>query len=612
MALQVWLPLNGDTRNYGCSNVNGVYTQPGGFSYENGKIGKCLRIANGGSNALTYSGLVGLTTWSICCWMKLSSSDPTPSYQDMFSLGIDNNGATSGAGFRFEHRNISGTLQIVTTKLTTYGSTTNSYYTFYGDNTNLSNLWAHVVVTNDGTNYKTYVNGILKNTTAINLFTATTSKLTGELSLGQANTYCWLNDIRVYDEALSEKEIKEISKALIVHYPMNGGGKGLPNYLVNSNFYNKTNSWGGVNGSSVSVVKKDGRNTITATKGTSNMLICQNMSTYSYTKNTTITFTISADVYTEVEGTLNVGNWITTTEASGWQGMNLTEIWNTPNTLHVGWNHISVTHKNASKQYTGTIITGFGYTGTTCYFTNIKFEFSDKETPWMPYTGDAIYNKYVGSIAKEYDTSGFGNHGTVVGSLELTSDTPRYNIATLFQKAGYLDNPNFKMDLYAFTLTFWVNFQTPTSQHFLFGTFDSWTSNGIGIWRDTATPLKYTFLIRSNTASSYTTSAMTVSALNIWNFMVISYDGTLFKGYLNGVLQFSVTYGGNGYVINKNLMVGNSKYNSTPASENEECILSDFRIYATALSDADILELYKTSASIDDKGNLLTYEIVEG
>jgi hypothetical protein len=39
--------------------------------------------------------------------------------------------------------------------------------------------------------------------------------------------------------------------------------------------------------------------------------------------------------------------------------------------------------------------------------------------------------------------------------------------------------------------------------------------------------------------------------------------------------------------------------------------LSDFRIYGTALFNEDILELYKTGATIDNNGNIYTGEYIE-
>ena len=52
-------------------------------------------------------------------------------------------------------------------------------------------------------------------------------------------------------------------------------------------------------------------------------------------------------------------------------------------------------------------------------------------------------------------------------------------------------------------------------------------------------------------------------------------------------------------------------YNGTPNSETDSAQISDFRFYATALSDTDIKELYNTSASIDNVGNIHTYEFKE-
>lgn len=45
---------------------------------------------------------------------------------------------------------------------------------------------------------------------------------------------------------------------------------------------------------------------------------------------------------------------------------------------------------------------------------------------------------------------------------------------------------------------------------------------------------------------------------------------------------------------------------------NANCLMSDFRVYATCLSDADIKELYNTPVSIANNGTMLVAgEIVE-
>ena len=44
---------------------------------------------------------------------------------------------------------------------------------------------------------------------------------------------------------------------------------------------------------------------------------------------------------------------------------------------------------------------------------------------------------------------------------------------------------------------------------------------------------------------------------------------------------------------------------------NFEGYVCDYREYATALSADDIKELYNTEASIDNKGNIFTYQLIE-
>lgn len=42
-------------------------------------------------------------------------------------------------------------------------------------------------------------------------------------------------DVRIYNNALSPQEIKEISKGLVLHYPLNRQGWGQENLLLNTN-----------------------------------------------------------------------------------------------------------------------------------------------------------------------------------------------------------------------------------------------------------------------------------------------------------------------------------------------------------------------------------------
>ena len=88
------------------------------------------------------------------------------------------------------------------------------------DNKASKDIWYHMAFTTDGTTNKAYLNGVLQatNTTGSSYLN---QYLTGYVRVGETNNInAIMDDLRIYDECLSPKQIKELSKGLIAHYKL--------------------------------------------------------------------------------------------------------------------------------------------------------------------------------------------------------------------------------------------------------------------------------------------------------------------------------------------------------------------------------------------------------
>ena len=594
MALQVWLPLNGNLNNQGLSTGS---LSAGSMTFEDGKLGKCLRVNSNTTGAATFPGIQNASKWSICLWLKLSMSDSVSSnWNDFFTIGMNNNGATSG-GFRIEHANTAGIFQCITPKVSGYNNN-NGYYAFYSNNSAAKDQWCHLAIINDGTSYRQYLNGALVSTIANTSFSETGSSiLTGTLSLGMANAYCWLNDFRIYDHALSPREVAELAKGLVLHYPLNRDGFG------NDNFYSATGI--GPCGAGITSYTNDGyeHHSVWNKGGTAR---AQNLGFNGKTGPWTVSFDVKASVNCSIS--VDVCDKAYATSAYG-------------NDLVANkWTHKSYTITTATNQYnTSGNYNGFVdfnlsgsaiVEGTTLDIKNLHVEEGTIETPFIPASGTTAYTAMGVNSTTVPDTSGYGNNGMITGTLSYSGDTPRYGVSTVLPNscATYIKATGLKQQIFTWSCWFKIVGQGAGSSQRILSEGRDTGSRGVEIWtsKDGLTLYCCAHNLQSNTTI----------ALNTWYHVVVVCDGTSSKFYLNGTQFYTGTYSADvDYAQSSDaFVIGKMAYSYTNASNyfplNGQ--VSDVRIYATALSADDVKALYNTPISLANNGTLFAQEFVEG
>lgn len=82
---------------------------------------------------------------------------------------------------------------------------------------------------------------------------------------------------------------------------------------------------------------------------------------------------------------------------------------------------------------------------------------------------------------------------------------------------------------------------------------------------------------------------------NLWYNLCMTYDGILFKGYINGVQEFSVSKTGNTSASGAYLYIGYTPDVGEQAAFNGN--ISVVKIYNTALNNSEILQNYNASKS---------------
>ena len=575
MSLQVWLPLNGNLNNQGLSMVD--IHNSGATVDNNGKIGSCYLVDR---NSKIF--------FNSYPWMTMK-----PQYN--FSCFLWVKGTTSGWLFACSAWELMLRPSLIQVHLAGNGQYPARYTATFDTNT-----WYHLGFTWSGTEGKLrlYLNGSL----------VATSDVPSSASYDIASSFNipydgprYVNDFRLYDHCLSAKEVKEISKGLVLHYKLSD-----PYIEPTTNNYSgwSTSCYNGATskysyGTSTDMYYDNLDDVIRVRMGTSSLdawpfVFFNNITPPSNGEYRTLSFdyypTIKDKVNFYTYNTSGTVTWI----ANGIKGTGGDIPVNTNS-----WNHISVTIKN-----TGSSNSGFGYmriglekhtSSTSNYwlFKNIQIESKDHSTPFVIGSRDE---------STVYDCSGLANNGTKIGGVTPSSNPLpiRYDKSYDFDgNTGSIQIPNLAKLAPSgeFTMNCWIYHD------------NTWSSEGYetifggpsGFELDakhsgTNSPVLY--------ACDWGKGRATYE-LNKWNMITMTRNTSETKFYVNGELKIT---GSAGSIPPGSYFIGAWK---TSNEQNYKGKISDFRLYSTVLSMDDIKMLYNTSASVDKNGNMYAYEFKE-
>ena len=601
MALQVWLPLDGDLRNQGLTDVK--VTNNGATIDNNGKIGKCYAF-DGTNDYITtidtaypeiFSG-----DFSVCFWIYSSTDGSRDVYFGNYGI------SGSGNWFNIE-RDTSNHLRFWWNN----GAIDKHFTTF---SIISSDDWTHIAFVRKGNSVRVY-----KNASFMEEYTATISnsipstattfhiggdyRTSGDLVFGGK-----MNDFRIYDHALSYKEVKELAKGLILHYPMNGF-QFCENILTNSSGYQGTTNWGGL----TSVGEENGYKYLIAKR--------------TDTTSTSRTFCTHTAI-TSLVSSWQPGDKFT---ISGWYKVPSSETQQTGGNMFIRWAQSSASNGDADTGFTTSttvkdIWIRFENTYTvppnfasgkaanfylsafaaqkvaTVYWKEIKLEKGDKATPWCPAKTDTLYSAmgYDSNIELDCAPAGNQNDGTIVGTITAAADSPRYETSYYFDGIDSAIQVPYNATVFQtnFTINLWFKKTELGSKSYetLFG-------GPGGFEMDTRAGASTTLSLYM--ASTRGGNVFSPFNFNEWYMVTLVNDGTNELYYINGELKKTIE--------KKSMPTGNYFIGawSTSSRQNFRGYISDFRVYCTALSAGDIKELYDTAAQIDKDGNVYAYEFKE-
>lgn len=590
MALKAWYPLNGNVYNQGTEGTLQL-AQTTAPAWAVGKV-TAQSMSTGGYkwSANQTAKVLNNEEFSYACWFYVDEASGTTASN--YKIIFGNVGGTNNSNRKF-----------------TCGQypTVNGFHVSSWDGSSLisccriddalpSYKWTHICYSYRKGSIKIYINGVLRATTSL---TMANSSYAAETQVLWNYNGRRIQDVRIYDHALSAKEVAELAKGLMLHYPLTAIADANANLLSWTSNYTRTSPYVHTSSAADGYQGMGAPSLVTVTPGKTYYVQVKCDHTPKASHGGT---GAPCDQFTFWFYVRNVG---TSKSVGGYDSavcFTSTNIYrNDPvHNLYV-WQWTAPS--NAQDITLRTNSYSDGTTSVTLKFWDFKIE-ADKYTAYVPPSTASQYASLGIGTTVERDASGMGNDGTLYSSPTFAPASPRYATSIGFSSGKCIwpiPDP-IRSSATEFTISVW--FMTTASS----------TTQCIWNGRKTVGYACAIFILSTNMLrvdDSVQTSAGTITA-NTWYHLAVTWKSGGNKTiYLNGT-QISSVSAGTLSKTNSYASIGRSSDNDTLSSGNYfSGQMSDFRIYATALTADQVKELYSAPVSIANNGTLVAGEFVE-
>lgn len=559
------------------------------MSYALGKLGKSAVISSNSLQA-NSSPFKNTTTYSVCGWIYLDS------------LGVTHTIICSRTNIGYGL----SILIVTSNKLRIDASIDTTSLQWTTDYSFKAGEWTHFAVVNDDGKLSYYINGEFKQTKTV---TSTTQHIGNYMTIGassESNTVLGnnnyfkgkMNDLRIYDHALSQSEIQEIYRSLILKYSFDTpieDPKISTAKTVNIDSYLD----GGINR-------------------------CPTIGTIIYSKDyvvdneyITLSFDLTIEDLKAVEGQMGKMQLQEFTVISGenkWSTLINTGIGSTNGTSEIDLTKNGTYHIVKSYQWTDTSRYSSNWAvqlrldyilGGTATISNFKVVLGKKE----------ILSDGTGGIL--YDESGFGHNATVMGSsnflptIYYSTDAKIgegcYQSKTITDGGentyGVVRTSKIFDEVPEISISFWLyvpEIDNNTGDNTILGCSPNAENYGIWIRRNGVSLVSTLY---------HTSLSPTTLQRDRWHYIVVTAQkqGDL-KVYLNGELSQSKSNITGVDWESAYLTIGDLRYNRGLELDGK---IDDLKIYATVLDETYIKKMYQERVKVDNNGNMSCGELIE-